>query len=96
MKVSVLSYASEFIGTLLLTFTIFATGHALPIGIALIIGILFCGQISGAHFNPAVTVVQYMNKSFPLKEVFPYVMSQITGAVVGLELYKLTKGNITF
>lgn len=90
MNISVLSYAAEFLGTMLLSFTIFSTGHALPIGVSLVLGILFCGHVSGAHFNPAITVVQYMNKSFPLKEVFPYVICQVVGAVVGLELYKMT------
>ena len=40
-------------------------------------------KISGAHFNPAVSLVFYLNKQINLKILFGYTFSQVTGAVLG-------------
>lgn len=40
------------------------------------------GDISGAHFNPAVTVGFYLAKRLPGSAVLPYMSSQIVGALV--------------
>jgi aquaporin Z len=55
-------------------------------GIAAVSGLIVAamiytlGEISGAHFNPAVTISFWLAKSFPGKEIFPYLISQLTGA----------------
>ncbi len=51
-------------------------------------GILMCliaalGPISGAHFNPAVTLADAMSGGLSWKEMLAYIVSQIVGAVVG-------------
>lgn len=51
-------------------------------------GVLFClisalGPISGAHFNPAVTLCDAWQKGLPWREVPAYVGAQITGALAG-------------
>src|SRR5436190_17163618 len=38
------------------------------------------GNISGAHFNPAVTIAFAIAKRFQIKQVFPYIISQLVGA----------------
>lgn len=91
MKPNFFSYLSECIGSLLLMFTILATGHVVPISISLALAILIAGPISGGHFNPAVTLTLAVAKKFPLHEVLPYVVSQVAGSLLALELYKLTK-----
>lgn len=40
------------------------------------------GHLSGAHFNPAVSIAFYQNKNINLKELFCYIPSQIIGAVL--------------
>lgn len=40
------------------------------------------GDVSGAHINPAVTIAFWISKRFPGKEVLPYVVAQIVGAVL--------------
>jgi len=40
------------------------------------------GDISGAHLNPAVTIAFWIAKSFPIKEVIPYIVSQALGALI--------------
>jgi len=50
---------------------------------ALAILILILGPISGAHFNPAVTLVSLFNKSMQAKDAIAYIAVQIAGAVTG-------------
>jgi glycerol uptake facilitator-like aquaporin len=57
-------------------------------GLALLI--LTLGPISGAHFNPAVSMVMYATKNLSLKETLAYIPAQIGGAIVGALLANLT------
>jgi glycerol uptake facilitator-like aquaporin len=57
-------------------------------GLALLI--LTLGPISGAHFNPAVSLVMYATKNLSLKETLAYIPAQIGGAIVGALLANLT------
>jgi glycerol uptake facilitator-like aquaporin len=57
-------------------------------GLALLI--LTLDPISGAHFNPAVSLVMYATKNLSLKETLAYIPSQIGGAIVGALLANLT------
>jgi glycerol uptake facilitator protein len=51
-------------------------------GIGILIGIATVAQISGAHFNPAVTVGLWAGGRFPKNKVFPYIGAQLVGAVI--------------
>ena len=51
------------------------------LGLALLILIL--GPVSGAHFNPAVTLVMFAQRAIELKAAIGYVAAQILGAIVG-------------
>ena len=42
------------------------------------------GPISGAHFNPAVTLVDLINKKIDIKTAVNYVVTQVIGAVLGV------------
>ena len=42
------------------------------------------GPISGAHFNPAVTLVELINKKIDIKTAINYVLTQVIGAVIGV------------
>jgi glycerol uptake facilitator-like aquaporin len=53
-------------------------------GAGLVVLILTFGPLSGAHFNPAVTVSFACERVFPWREVPSYVIAQITGAFVGV------------
>lgn len=86
---------SEFIGTFILVFAgcgaivvdslTGALGH---VGIALTFGFVVTaliytfGHISGAHFNPAVTISFALMGEFEKKDVWKYVFSQILGAIL--------------
>lgn len=81
-------YLVEFLGTMFLMFTIFATGNWLAIGAALSIAVLLGGAISGGAFNPAVAISLYAAGKLSKSDVIPYVISQILGALAAFYVYK--------
>lgn len=58
-------------------------GNTLPTGAILVVLILMLGPVSGAHFNPAVTLAFAMRKEIPPGEALLYVAAQITGGLLG-------------
>jgi glycerol uptake facilitator-like aquaporin len=82
-------YVAEFLGTMFFLYVILATGKPIPIGFALIAVILVLGKFSGGNFNPAVSVMMVAAGKLPAADLLPYVVAQISGALVALELYKL-------
>jgi aquaporin Z len=47
------------------------------------------GNISGAHLNPAVTIAFVIAKRFPVKQLMPYIVSQIAGALLASAVLKI-------
>ena len=82
---------TEFIGTFFLTLTIctaaaFGTaGSYAPFAIAstLMVMIYAGGHVSGAHYNPAVTISIYLRGACDKSEVVPYIASQVVAGVMG-------------
>lgn len=95
-------WIAEFIGTFFLVFTIGCTvvgGAAgvippLAIAAALIVMIYASGHISGAHFNPAVTVAIWLRGRCDTKDVLPYMLSQLAGAVLAALTVKFLKADV--
>ena len=85
-----LDYLYEFLGTMLLVYTILSTGNAFAIGIALTVGILLDNGKSGAHFNPAVTLSALQNGNIRKNKVIPYILSQIAGGAMAVQLNNMT------
>ncbi|HEX2074142.1 MAG TPA: MIP/aquaporin family protein [Geodermatophilus sp.] len=56
---------------------------ALSFGLVVAIVVYAFGSTSGAHINPAVTLVLAATRRFPWREVAPYVVAQLLGAAVG-------------
>ncbi|HZR81886.1 MAG TPA: MIP/aquaporin family protein [Candidatus Binatia bacterium] len=63
--------------------------NTLATGAVLVALILAFGPISGAHFNPAVTLCAAWEKGLPWAEVSPYAGSQLVGALVGVAVAHL-------
>lgn len=61
-------------------------GNTISTGAMLVVLILIFGPISGAHFNPAVTVAFALRRELDWSRVTPYVAAQIGGAVAGVWL----------
>ena len=87
-------YIAELIGTFALVFCGTgaividqqANGAVTHVGVAITFGFIVMamiyalGDISGAHMNPAVTIAFTIAKRFQLKQVLPYIISQLAGA----------------
>jgi len=59
-------------------------GNTIPTGSILIVLILVFGPISGAHFNPAVTLSFAIRKEIAVKDSALYVLAQIFGGISGV------------
>ncbi|MBI5223301.1 aquaporin [Candidatus Micrarchaeota archaeon] len=96
-------YVSEFLGTFGLVFigagavlvngltggSVGLVGIAFAHGLILMAMIYSMGSISGAHFNPAVTLAMLINKRIDVKKAALYIVSQLLGASVAAFLLKL-------
>jgi glycerol uptake facilitator-like aquaporin len=58
--------------------------NTIATGAGLVALILMFGTISGAHFNPAVTLSEAWQKNVPAREVLPYIAVQLAGAFAGV------------
>lgn len=74
-------YLTEFIGTLFLVMGA-AFGGAIGASLALMVMIYAGGHISGAHYNPAVTLAVWMRGKIELKDAVMYWIFQVMGGVV--------------
>jgi len=99
MNVSLRKPLAEFVGTAFLVCVVVGSGImgtnlSHDAGVALIINmfstifalallIMTIGPISGAHFNPAVSLVQLFNRSQEATETVSFIIAQIAGAIVG-------------
>jgi aquaporin Z len=102
---------AEFLGTLVLVLCgcgAIVTSMGMPgAGAALVAALAFgltmaalayaLGHISGAHLNPAVTLGLYVARRFPGKDVMPYMLAQLAGAIFGAStLYLVASGREGF
>jgi len=93
-------YLVEFIGTFFLVLTIGlavlepGAGAMAPlaIGCALMVMVYAGGHISGAHYNPAVTLAVWLRGRCPARDVTPYMGAQIIGGLVASFIVLFVKG----
>jgi aquaporin Z len=102
------AYVAEGIGTFWLTFggcgsAVIAAGFpqlgigflgvALAFGLTVVTMAYAIGHVSGCHLNPAVTVGLMAGGRFPARQVVPYVIAQVVGAIVAAALlYVIARG----
>ncbi|HCQ22379.1 MAG: MIP/aquaporin family protein [Aphanizomenon sp.] len=99
---------SEAIGTFILVFTgtgavmvnNISQGAITHLGISFVFGavvaalIYSLGHLSGAHFNPAVTLAFWTSGFFPKKRVLPYILAQLLGSILASSLLLISLGNV--
>ncbi len=72
-------------------------GVALAFGLTVLTMAYAVGHISGAHFNPAVTLGLWAGKRFPVNEILPYIVAQVLGAITGAGiLFVIASGKAGF
>src|SRR5213596_4290862 len=95
-------YITELIGTFFLVLTIGCTvidggsgvSPPLAIGSALMVMIFAGGHISGAHYNPAVTVGVWIRGRCQTRDVIPYMVFQVLGAALAALAVKCLKAGV--
>jgi aquaporin Z len=72
-------------------------GVALAFGLTVLTMAFAIGHISGCHLNPAVSIGLWAGGRFPAKDLIPYIVSQVVGALVaGGVLYVIASGTAGF
>jgi aquaporin Z len=95
-------YIAEFIGTFFLVLTIGCTGIGagsgviapLAIGAALMVMVFAGGHISGAHYNPAVTLGVLIRGKLKAADVLPYMISQLLAAAAAAATVKFLRAGV--
>jgi len=87
-------YVTEFIGTFFLVLVVALTGNALAIGATLMVMIFAGGHISGAHYNPAVTLAVWIRGKVTAQDAIVYMAVQIIAAIVAALIAKWYMGDM--
>ena len=75
-------YIIEFLGTFFLVIIIGLSQNPVAIGLGLAVLVYMGAHISGAHYNPVVSLAMLINNQIELKEFSFYLASQLLGSVV--------------
>jgi len=72
-------------------------GVSLAFGLTVLTGAYALGHISGGHFNPAVSLGLWAGGRFPARDLVPYIVAQVVGAILaGFILMQIASGTGTF
>lgn len=85
------AFVAEFLGTFFFLYIVLATEAPIAIGLALIIAKLVLDKVSGANFNPAISVMMVAAGKMQSRDLVPYVLAQVSGGLAALEFYKRVK-----
>lgn len=86
-------YFTEFIGTYFLITTCIFTQNVMAVGVMLIALIYMGKEISGAHYNPATTLVIYFKKMISGKDTSVYALIQLSAAMFASLTFLFITGN---
>ncbi len=84
---------AEFIGTFIFLFIILQQGQPIPIAVGLLAAIYAFGNISGGHFNPAVTIMMGADQKVSPKQALLYIIAQIAGGLCAVMLHNYISRN---
>jgi aquaporin Z len=69
-------------------------GVSFAFGLTVLTGAYAFGSISGAHFNPAVTIGAWLGGRFAARDVIPYILAQVLGGVLGASILFVVASSI--
>ena len=83
------SVVVEFAGTMVFLYAIIANGNPIVFSATLALAVYLGKYVGhGGNFNPAVTVMMVAAKKQPMNTLVPYIIAQIAGGLVALQLFK--------
>lgn len=85
-------YLIEFVGTFFLVLVIALTGNPLAIGAMLMCMVFMGGPISGAHYNPAVTLAMIIRGKIGGSDALKYMLFQLLGAIAATLVFNFLSG----
>ncbi|MEE2954182.1 MAG: aquaporin [Bacteroidota bacterium] len=88
------NYITEFIGTFFLVLAIGFSGDPFIIGVMLMVMVYMGGHISGAHYNPAVSIAMIIRGMLTKVEAIRYILAQLLGAFFAVIFNYWVTGNI--
>ena len=88
------NYIIEFIGTFFLVLAIGLTGNPIAIGAMLMVMVYMGGHISGAHYNPAVSIAMIIRGLLSVREAINYILFQLAGSILAALLVNWLGGAI--
>lgn len=84
-------YVIEYIGTFFLVLTVALTGEPIAIGIVLTALVYMGGYISGAHYNPAVTLAVFVRHKIEALPMLGYIAAQLLGGFTAALVFSAIK-----
>lgn len=98
-RAKVAAITAEFLGTGILTFAVLialtkgTVPAAFAAGLAVALGVLFFGKVSGAYFNPAVTLGFWTAGKIKTLKAIIFIAAQVVGAFAAFKLFEYVTGN---
>ena len=87
-------YVLELMGTFFIVFTVGLGSNPLSLGFAYIAMIYIGFNISGAHYNPVISLVMFLKKKIDVKDLIFYIIFQIIGACLAATSIAMMKSNM--
>jgi aquaporin Z len=84
------SVLAEFIGTFVFLLVILVVGQPIPIVVGLLAAILAFGNLSGGHFNPAVSTMMLAKGDINVMTYILYIIAQVLGGLTALLWWSMT------
>ena len=85
-------YLIEFLGTFFLVLTVALSGNPIAIGAVLTAMVYMGGYISGAHYNPAVTLGLLLSKKIESSIAVRYILTQFIASILASSAYFAIRG----
>jgi len=82
-------FIAEYLGTLLLILSVFASGaNPLFVGLTLSLIIYLCGNTNPGHVNPAVSIAMYFRKKVTFDEMVGFIIAQVLGGATSVYIFR--------
>ncbi len=85
-------YIIEFIGTFFLVLVVGLSANPIAIGVVLVAMVYMGGYISGAHYNPAITLGILLQKKIKPVQASIYMLVQLVAAICAAGIYQMVHG----